>query len=228
MTDQGLRCSTAAPWSPIYFYSSGPGVRWPVSPLCQRSPCAGAPGRTLSMQPLPDLLMSPLRLAASSHKANHFHGNGWWATVECWSFEKSYRMPWTLRDRKVKGNIMKLCIIDSDVSQVPLASITHCCILLNPFVLSFTDHLVLPGPFRGSPQRLLYLHLTLSLGSFSVIPTLCMSSSSALMNLRGFTLFLKPGSSIFKIPLFNISTIPVALTWAVPLTSWFRWLSALK
>lgn len=104
----------------------------------------------------------------------------------------------------------------------------YCCILLNPFVLSFTDHLVLPGPFRGSPQRLLYLHLTLSLGSFSVIPTLCMSSSSALMNLRGFTLFLKPGSSIFKIPLFNISTIPVALTWAVPLTSWFPWLSALK
>lgn len=104
----------------------------------------------------------------------------------------------------------------------------YCCILLNPFVLSFTDHLVLPGPFRGSPQRLLYLHLTLSLGSFSVIPTLCMSSSSALMNLRGFTLFLKPSSSIFKIPLFNISTIPVALTWAVPLTSWFPWLSALK
>lgn len=221
MTDQGLRCSTAAPWSPRYFYSSGPGVRWLVSPLCQRSPCAGAPGRTLSMQPLPDLLMSPLQLAASSHKANHFHGNGWWATVECWSFEKSYRMPWTLRDRKVKGNIMKLCIIDSDVSQVPLASITFITVAFCWILLYYLSQIILYFlvPLGG---------VTLCLGFFSVIPTLCMSSSSAFMNLRGLTLFLKPGSSIFKIPLFNISTIPVALTWAIPLTSWFPWLSALK
>ncbi|KAF7707898.1 hypothetical protein HF521_016955 [Silurus meridionalis] len=53
---------------------------------------------------------------------------------------------------------------------------------------------------KGSPQRIIRLHTTLSSTSASFTPTTCMSSLTTSMNLLlGLPLFLLPGGSIFSI-----------------------------
>lgn len=171
MTDPGLQCSSADPLWPKCFCSSSHDVQWPVSPPCQRSQCAGAQGHMLLMLPSPGPLLSPRQLSASSHKGTRSHGNGWWATAGCWSFERSCRMPWSLRGESkwVKENKMRnhqLYMINTikvlnQKHKLYIFYLLHNILLLPQYILTlFLVSQFLPGmnPTTGNEKHVFFPH----------------------------------------------------------------------